>query len=108
MSWAKIDEWSIYAMTLGQLAFLAMWGVLPWWREWIGRAMMLKSAALGLLLALGSIALLWGPADWQPWAMRAARILVLVGIWAQATALRYEERVAKRESHRRESIHREG
>lgn len=106
MSWHRFDVWSVYAMALGQGLFVAMWAVLPWWRAWIGRAMMLKSTALLLVLTMTSIALYWGPADWQPWAMRVGRILVLAGIWAQAAALRYEEVRARAEE--RDPLHQEG
>ena len=89
-----MEEWRLPAIVIGQGIFVAMWGAMPWWRQWIGRALMLKSTAL--LISFGAIwwarhgtlpDIAWDVLEW----------LILVGVWAQVVALVREVAAARRE-----------
>lgn len=73
-----------------QTLFVVLWAVLPWWREWIGRALMIKSFALMLFLNFALLVHYAGPAWWQPYLSAALFGLVTVGIVSQVVALPYE------------------
>lgn len=83
-------------MLVGQLLFLAMWLLLPWWRHWVGRALMTKSVTLGLLLlstlVTSVIMLRHGPQQWAEWIATILSGLMVLGIWAQVGAIGHEMR----------------
>lgn len=95
----KVDLWTVHVLLLGQTVFLIMWAVLPWWREWVGRALMVKSAALWLLISV-NLALYWYTevtgiyAAWMEWAAYFTHLAVTIGVWSQVAALTYEGRRA--------------
>jgi hypothetical protein len=96
----QFDVWVIHGMLVGQLIFVIRWVRLPWYREWIGRSLMMKSAALLALIAV-SIALFWSliitDTEWH-YALHiqlATHLFVLLGIWSQVVALEREQRIAK-------------
>lgn len=94
-----IDLWIVHGMLIGQTVFVATWLTLPWWREWVGRALMVKSVSLLLLfaVAIGNywVLKLWGPYLGWEYVTLASHVLVLVGIWSQVLALAHEIRSAK-------------
>lgn len=99
----KFDVAVVHACLLGQTVFLIMWAVLPWWKEWVGRALMIKSAALWILFSV-NLALFWWSiifdhfADHELAISFSTHVLVLVGIWSQVVALGHEMRAAKKGS----------
>ena len=95
-----IDLWVVHVMLVGQIVFLFMWARLPWWREWVGRALMLKSFALLLLIGV-AVVNYWiievgGPYPGADWVVLVTHVLVLLGIWSQVVALAHEIRAASR------------
>ena len=94
------DVGIIHVMLLGQLTFVVLWFRLPWWRQWVGRALMVKSVALGLLLLMVLVNF-WitivteAEYPWQEWVEIGTHILVTVGIYSQILALVYEMRKGK-------------
>lgn len=88
----------ICGMLVGQIAFVIVWALLPWWREWIGRALMAKSAALMLLLAMtivNTVIMMRHPAGY-PYMATVRRVgdsAVLLGIWSQLIAITREIRL---------------
>jgi hypothetical protein len=75
--------------------------VLPWWKEWVGRALMVKSATLALLLGLtvmNTVLLLRGINYRGMDAVQAAGyLLVNIGVWSQVIAIGHEIRVGNAE-----------
>ena len=59
--WAAADgwvRWSLVALivaTVGQTLFVLIYATRPWWRARVGRAYMLKSSTLGVVLWLSLI-----------------------------------------------------
>jgi len=96
----KFDIGVIHVMMLGQTVFVGMWGLMPWWREWVGRSVMIKAISLlvliGAALAQFWLVILYGP--WEHWEkiLVASHVLVVIGIWSQVVALAREKRIAKR------------
>lgn len=97
-------EFAVWAGSIGQTLFVIMWGMLPWWREWIGRALMVKAFALMLLFDSALLNLLW-PHKPLVWVDRTILILVIVGIWSQVFALTYERRRARRNTTTRQDVY---
>ena len=97
----KIDVWLTHFMFIGQTLFLATWAVMPWWKEWIGRSLMVKSFALWLLIAFGLFQFWWmmayGNWPFNGWISLATHVLITVGIWSQVFAIAYEKRVGYRQ-----------
>ena len=94
------DLWIVHGMLVGQILFVAVWAALPWWKEWIGRALMLKSIALLLLIGAAVVNYwiieTWGPYPGADWVILTTHILVFIGIWSQVVALAHEIREARR------------
>jgi hypothetical protein len=99
--WEKFDVLMITTMTVGQVIFVCTWMVLPWWKEWVGRALMVKSATLALLLGLtvmNTVLLLRGINYRGMDAVQAAGyLLVNIGVWSQVIAIGHEIRVGNAE-----------
>ena len=85
-----IMAWLLHAGAIGQTTFVVLWLCLPWWREWIGRALMVKSLALMIFLdsALVHHHLTDYPA--KPYVVAGLFALVVLGIWTQVAALAHE------------------
>lgn len=85
----------VWASAVGQLIFLIMWAVLPWWKEWVGRALMLKSFAFGAVLwlqlmfkyKLNDMAI-----ETKTKIALAAFALITLGVWSQVFAIGNEIR----------------
>lgn len=97
----KFDVLVVHGALLGQTVFLVLWGALPWWKQWVGRALMLKSAALWILFAVNLALFWWMLATDKPIAhaekiAAATHVLVTVGVWLQVVALGREMRNARR------------
>lgn len=93
MSDAQYLTWIVYilhAMAIGQTLFVASWFCLPWWRTWIGRALMVKS--FGWMVYLDWSIIVYHLGYFQHryvigfWLL----LFVMVGIWSQTLALWYE------------------
>src|SRR5690606_40447938 len=92
----------VAAAAVGQVTFVTMWARMPWQREWIGRALMAKSAALAAYLVF-VLAVLVVPEQYAA-VVEAVSILlflaILVGIWLQVYALAREIRRARKQNRR--------
>lgn len=95
----RFVEWVVILGAIGQTLFVAVWATLPWWQEWIGRALMIKSIAL-LLLFDNALLILIRPQLHSIWVDRVVYTLILIGIWSQVAALINERRAAGN-AHRR-------
>lgn len=82
------------AAAIGQTAFVVLWASLPWWKTRVGRAMMVKSASLMIVLDFGVINYYWGP--FHAWVGVALFALVVVGIYSQFFTFLYEDIQARR------------
>lgn len=89
---ASLHDWSLrllYAAAIGQTLFVVLWATRPWYRLWIGRALMVKSATLMIYLD-------WAVLVVNGWSANRALMavvlfgLITVGIWTQLAALSYE------------------
>lgn len=94
--WSQFDVLMVCLMTVGQIIFVGTWMVLPWWKEWIGRALMIKSSTLALLLGLtitNTMLMLRG-IDYRGMneVQATGYLLVNVGVWSQVIALGSEIR----------------
>lgn len=67
------------------VGFPLMYGTLqPWWRSMVGRALLTKSSAVGLLIVLAALVYLLGPDyAWREQVRACAFTLLVVGIWWQ-------------------------
>lgn len=107
MDWSQLkpieqfDIWVAHLMLVGQAIFVVRWFRLPWYREWIGRSLMIKSTAMLALIAV-SLVLFWSliltDKEWEyaQHVALATHLFVLLGIWSQVVALEREMRIAKR------------
>lgn len=85
----------VIVATIGQVLFVVLWVTRDgWWREWVGRALMVKSAAFGLYLC-AAVASMLVPFAQGVWLALFA--LIVVGIIAQDVALLREIHRAKRD-----------
>ena len=84
--------WMLWVAAVGQSAFVVMWASFPWWRQWIGRALMTKSVSLCALLWLIILGA-YHPDHWGRATMRDLLFgLMCVGVWFQVWALWHEAR----------------
>jgi hypothetical protein len=94
--WAQFDFFLFCLMALGQVLFVMMWFVLPWWKEWVGRALMVKGSTLALLLLMTIVntmlALRGVNYKYMQHVQALGYVAVTIGIWSQVLALRYEIR----------------
>lgn len=93
-----IVEAGVWVGAIAQTIFLAMWLTLPWWREWVGRALMVKSLALGVYLDSVLIHEYLVP-DYaaEPYVRTLLFLLIVLGICSQVVALGYEMVKARRQ-----------
>ena len=94
--WAQFDILLVCVMTIGQSIFVLMWLFLPWWREWVTRALMVKSVTLATLLLvtiINTMLILRGITyPWIDQVQAAGYVLMTLGVWSQAFGLGYEIR----------------
>lgn len=94
--WEQFDLGMVCLMTVGQVLFVATWALLPWWKEWVGRALMMKASTLGLLLLMtitNTMFMLRGIRYPGIDVVTAfGYVLVTMGVWAQPLALAHEIR----------------
>jgi len=100
-TWLFVAKVAVIAIAaIGQTTFVALWARLPWYKEWIGRALMTKAVALMVFI---DVALLWelipGVWRWQFLVNIIIYLTVTAGIWLQVVAL-YRETRRAREGHR--------
>lgn len=97
----QFDVVLIHAMLVGQTIFLGLWSTLRWWKEWVGRSLMVKSVALWLLIAAALVNFyitILGDVEWMHWeeVMIFTHVAVVVGIWSQVGAIGHEMLLARR------------
>lgn len=85
------------AAAIGQTLFVALWATLPWWRTVVGRALMVKSFALMVVLDWALVTYHLGPFAHQESISVVLFGLVVVGIWSQVAAIGHEMWLARRE-----------
>lgn len=90
--WRAADVWQRWALValafaaVGQASFVVIYARRPWWRHFVGRALLLKSASLLLILWLSLINSFVAYPGQEP---IAAGVLWLTGlaIWYQVAAI---------------------
>lgn len=75
------------AAAVGQTLFVVLWATLPWWRTIIGRALMIKSASLMVILIWSLVNYHLGPFVHQQGIGLGLFGLVALGIWLQLWAI---------------------
>lgn len=59
-----------------------------WWRDWIGRALLIKATAVGILIGITAAYQVFGPDYWGRNVFRNAGITLLaVGVWLALIAM---------------------
>jgi hypothetical protein len=96
LGWFDVSliDWTrrlVYAAAVGQTLFVVLWATLPFYRTWVGRALMIKSLSLMIYLDW-AVAVING---WVPESHRQNIAVVLfglitVGIWSQLVAILVE------------------
>lgn len=95
MNYELIRAVLIHVATVGQVLFVLMWMTLPWWKAWVGRALMVKSLALAVFL-ISSLAHFYLPPYAAQEAVRTLLVFAVTGgIWSQVVAIGVEIRKAK-------------
>lgn len=95
VDWIQADQFTwtvrlVHLAAIGQTLFVLLWATLPWWRMWVGRALMVKSFALMLYLDWALVVYHWGPFEHQPTIAIWLFGLITVGIWSQVGAIFHE------------------
>lgn len=88
MNWHDFDLGLVWTAAVGQTLFLVLFLTERWWTHRIGRALMVKSLSLGLILWATVYASYHGPLPL--WIGRAMFILVTIGILGQFATFLYE------------------
>lgn len=95
---ATVTLWLLHIAAAGQTLFMLMWMTLPWWRAWVGRALMVKSVAMGLFLVSAVVHHHVDTYAWEPVVVLLLFAGVTLGIWSQVLAIGLEIRAARRGS----------
>lgn len=77
----------LWAAAVGQTIFIVIWSTRPWWRLWIGRALMAKSAALVLVLWFWVVGFYAPEYTYRDEVRSALIFAVTVGIWLQVVVV---------------------
>lgn len=91
-----VTRWLLHAAAIGQNLFLVLWLTLPWWRAWVGRALMVKALALAAFLNVAIVHQHVDPYPAQQLVVMVLFLGVTVGIWSQVAAIGLEIRSARR------------
>lgn len=89
----------MWVAAIGQAAFVVLWASMPWWRTWIGRALMTKSVFLCLILWFWISGLYFPDFDHRDAIRRTLIFGVTAGILFQTVALYAEIHLSKRRPH---------
>ena len=84
----------LWLAAIGQTIFVILWASMPWWREWVGRALMTKSAALCAVLWFMVAGFYLGDYPFRDELRLALILAVTCGIWLQVFAIMGEVRKA--------------
>lgn len=101
MNWQTYDTVVLWVAAVGQVLFVTLFATERWWTHRVGRALMVKSASLALILVATLYVHLTGVLP--VWVGRALFTLVAIGILGQLGTFIYErldERRARREAER--------
>ena len=85
-----VIEVLLWVSAIGQSLFVIVWATRPWYRHWVGRALMVKTVALALYL---DFAVLVNFVDPFPALQLLGVILfghITVGIWSQVVVIVWE------------------
>jgi hypothetical protein len=93
---ADLFGWTVrlvHAAAVGQTAFVVLWAMLPFYRTWVGRALMVKSFSLMLYLDWAvAVYHHWLPLGHQQVIAVVLFAFIAVGIWSQMGAIVFEMR----------------
>jgi hypothetical protein len=90
---SRLEDIALVLVWVGavfQTGFVLTWATLPWYREWIGRALMIKSLSLAILFDSAIIQHYIGPYPAQQLVGVLLTILVVLAIVLQFAALVWE------------------
>jgi len=79
-----LSKVAVVVMAIGQTAFVLLYGFKPWWRDYVGRALFVKSLTLMILVDAAVLSLL---VPVPMWVAVGIYWLVALGIWWQLGAL---------------------
>jgi hypothetical protein len=101
LDWLTADSltWAIrllHISAVGQTLFVLIWATLPWWRTFIGRALMVKSVALMLYLDWSVLVYHYGPFNNQNTIGLLLFAFITVGILTQLSVLSREVHKARK------------
>jgi hypothetical protein len=89
-TWGVLDGWgrasllTLIVAAIGQTLFVVVYLTRRWWTVRVGRALMVKSASLAIVLLLTALAALFPVPEWS---RTLALVLVTLGIWYQTYVL---------------------
>ena len=86
MTWVHAAEVALVAAAIGQTCFVGLYATRPFWRHFVGRALMMKSASLALVLWV-SVANIWLTYPYQLQVSACLTMLIAAAIWFQFVAL---------------------
>lgn len=90
---ASLLDWSVrllHISAVGQTLFVLIWMTLPWFKSWVGRALMVKSLALMALLDEALLFYYLPPVPHEALLGVLIFALVCLGIWSQVAAIGFE------------------
>lgn len=105
---ASLFDWTLRLYTaaaVGQTLFVVVWAFLPWWQTTVGRALMVKSFALMLILDWSLATYHLGPFPHQQEIGVSLFGLVALGIWVQFGAIAREIWLGRRDREPSEPRH---
>lgn len=95
---AEIGEVLLWTGAIAQTIFVVIWCTLPWWREWVGRAVMVKGMAIAIYLDSYLLHTHVLPDyDLEPYVRTGLFAVVVLGIVSQVIALAHEMWLARRQ-----------
>ena len=93
----EIDSWrhlAIITAAIPQTMFVITWGLLPWWKDFVGRALFFKSASFAILLDAAA-AYIFLEGKYEDATIVGLYWLVALSCWWQFGALLKQLRLAK-------------
>lgn len=98
--WVDAGLVALWVAAVVQTCFVLIYGVSPWWRHFVGRALFIKSASLAIILWL-TVVNHYLVYDYQLQVSVIATWVVALGICFQFAALMAQRRIDRRIRHDR-------
>lgn len=83
MNTVEIGNVLLVLATVPAVASVVVYAGVPWYRTNWGRARMLQTFSVALVLCLGCVRLAFGDTDWFSTARTAAFAVVVVALWVE-------------------------